>query len=338
MNAAPVPATHREVHLAARPEGPLTTDHFRLVEAPVPVAGPRRILVRNRLMGVTAVMRTLMAGNGELPMPGYAPGAVLSGPAVGEVISAPEGSLKRGDLVEHNAGWREYAVLGEDEAQRLDLEALPDPVAHLSQGFVAWLAVVRGAEIRAGDTVLVTGAAGGVGTMAGQFARLHGAARVIGSTSSRQKADRLTDRLGYDAAVIRSAGPIDDQLRALAPDGLDAVIDLVGGDQLRAALAQARQGARIALVGSLASQTAGSATAPVVIDTAHVLNQGITLRGIAGHAHLDALGQWTEEFGRGLRAGTLTVPHTLVHGIDRAPQALCDLLAGRHIGAVLIEL
>ncbi|MFI1015891.1 MDR family NADP-dependent oxidoreductase [Streptomyces sp. NPDC020965] len=338
MNATPSPAVHREIHLAARPEGPLTTDHFRLVEAPVPVAGPGQLLVRNRLMSVTAVMRTLMLGNGDLPMPGYLPGAVLSGPAIGEVISAPEGSLAPGDLVEHNAGWREYAVLSTDEAQRLDLTALPDPTAHLSQGFVAWLGVVRGADVRPGDTVLITGAAGGVGTMAGQFARSRGAGRVIGSTGSREKADMLTRRLGYDAAVIHSAGPIDDQLRAVAPDGLDAVIDMVAGDQLRAAVAQARRGARIALVGSLASQLAGRTTAPVAIDTSVVLNRGITLRGITGSAHLDALTQWAEEFGRGLRDGSLTVPHTLLRGVGRAPRALCDLLAGRHIGAVLIEL
>ncbi|MFD7551657.1 MDR family NADP-dependent oxidoreductase [Streptomyces sp. NPDC059816] len=336
MNEAPLPATHREVRLVSRPEGPLTTEHFRLVEAPVPVPGPGQALVRNRLMSVTAVMRTLMGGDGDLPMPGYTPGAVLSGPAVGEVLTAPPGSLTPGDLVEHGAGWREYAVVGADGLQPLDLDVLPDPAAHLSQGFVAWLGVVRGAEVRPGDTVLVTGGAGGVGSLAGQFARLRGATKVIGSTSTREKADVLTGRLGYDAAVVRSAGPLDAQLRSVAPDGLDAVVDVVGGDQLRAALAHARQGARIALVGSLASQLTGSATTG--IDTATLLNRGITARGVPGFAHLDALPQWAEEFGRGLRDGSLTVPHTLVRGVERAPQALCDLLDGRYVGAVLIEL
>ncbi|MEV6418274.1 NADP-dependent oxidoreductase [Streptomyces sp. NPDC051662] len=345
MNATPapanpvsVPATHHEVQLAARPEGPLTVDHFRLTEAPVPVPGPGQVLVRNRLMSVTAVMRTLMRDDVELPMPSYAPGEALWGPAIGEVISAPANGPRPGDLVAHRLGWREYAVLDAAGAEPLDLDALPDPVAHLSQGFTAWLGVVRAAEVRPGDTVFVSGAAGGVGSLAGQFARLHGAGRVIGSTSTRRKATHLVDELGYDAVVLRTEGGIEDQLRAVAPEGLDAVFDNVGGEQLRAAVALARRGARIALVGGLSGQVGGESGALVEMDTLALISRGITLRGIAAADHLDALPEWREEFGRALREGTVTVPHTTLPGIGQAPRALCELLAGRHIGAVLVEL
>ncbi|MFE2497926.1 MDR family NADP-dependent oxidoreductase [Streptomyces scopuliridis] len=335
---APVPATHHEVRLAVRPEGPLTVDHFQVVEAPVPTPGPGQVLVRNRLMSVTAVMRTLMRDDAELPMPSYVPGEVLWGPAIGEVISAPGTGPYPGDLVAHRSGWREYAVLDPADAQPLDLDVLPDPVAHLSQGFTAWLGVVRGAEVRPGDTVFVTGAAGGVGSLADQFARLHGAGRVIGSTSTRRKAAYLMEELGYDAVVLRTEGSIEDRLRAAAPEGLDAVFDNVGGEQLRAAVALARRGARIALVGGLSGQVGGESGALVEMDTFALVSRGITLRGIAGADHLDALPQWRKEFGRALREGTVTVPHTSLRGIDQAPRALCELLAGRHIGAVLVEL
>ncbi|GAA2355074.1 NADP-dependent oxidoreductase [Streptomyces cuspidosporus] len=336
----PVPAVHREVRLAVRPRParPLSVDHFEVVEVPVPEPGPGQLLVRNRVMAVTAVMRTLMNSEADLFMPPYVAGEALWGLAVGEVVAAPGGAAEVGELVEHRFGWREYAVVDAAEAHRLDPEALPDPAAHLSQGPSAWMGVVRGAEVRSGDTVFVTGAAGGVGSLAGQIARLRGAKRVIGSTGSPRKAEVLTRELGYDAVVLRGAGPIEEQLREAAPDGLDAVFDNVGGEQLRAALALARRGARFAIVGALSGQATGAATAPVEIDTVALTARGITLRGIALYDHMDVIPEWTAEFGRGLRAGTLTFPHVRLSGVERGPRALCELLEGRHVGAVLVDL
>ncbi|WP_433327362.1 MDR family NADP-dependent oxidoreductase [Spirillospora sp. CA-294931] len=333
-----VPTAHREVRLAARPEGTFRTDHLRVVKAPVPEYGPGQVLVRNRMMSVTAVMRTLMDGDIGLPMPAYEPGQTLWGPAIGEVIASADADLSPGDLVVHNQGWREYAALEAAEVRRADADSLPDLGAHLSQGLTAWLGVVRAAEVRSGDTVFVTGAAGGVGSLAGQFARLRGATRVIGSTGSRRKGEYLVGHLGYDAVVIRGEDPVEDQLRTAAPDGIDVVFDNVGGEQLLAALAVARRGARVALVGTMSSQTSGGFSAPVEIDTGALILRGITLRGIAGSDHLDAIPQAMREFGRGLRDQTLVFPHTRLSGIDQAPRALCELLEGRHIGAVLVEL
>ncbi|MGV9771854.1 MDR family NADP-dependent oxidoreductase [Streptosporangium sp. NPDC003464] len=333
-----VPATHREVHLTARPEGALSTDHFHVVEVPVPEPGAGQVLVRNRLMSVVAVMRTLVGDGAGLPMPPYGLGETPWAPALGEVVAAPGAGLSVGDLVTHTQGWREYATVDAAAAQRVDPEALPDVAAHLSQGLTAWLGIVRAAEVRPGDTVFVSGAAGGVGSLAGQFARLRGAARVIGSTGSRLKGRYLVEELGYDAAVIRGEGPIEDQLREAAPDGVDAVFDNVGGEQLSAALAVARRGARVALVGALSSQLSGGFNAPVEIDSASLILRGITLRGMSGSDHLDAIPQAMRDLGRGLREGTITFPHTRLSGIDQAPRALCELLEGRHIGAVLVEL
>lgn len=130
----PVPATHREVRLAARPHGRLGTDRFRTVEVPVPEAGPGQVLVRNRLMSVTAVMDALVRGDTSLPMPPYGPGDVLAGPAIGVVIAATDTGLEPGDLIAHNGGWREYALVDETDAQRIQPGALPDAAAHLSRG------------------------------------------------------------------------------------------------------------------------------------------------------------------------------------------------------------
>ncbi|MGW1837119.1 zinc-binding dehydrogenase [Streptomyces sp. BBFR2] len=330
--------TAREVHLAARPEGPLTDAHFAIVEVPVPEPAPGQLLVRNTLMSVAAVMRTLMGEPGDVPLTPFALGEPLNGPAVGEVVAAPGGEAAVGDLVQHRLGWREYALVDAAGAQRIEPGVLPDPAAYLSQAPTAWMGVVTGAEVRPGDTVFVTGAAGGVGSLAGQFARARGAARVIGSTGSQAKADHLVENLGYDAVVVRGAGPIEEQLRRAAPDGVDAVFDNVGGEQLRAAFAVARRGARIAVVGALAAQMAGEAVAPLEIDAFSLLGRGITLRGVTLHDHLDRIPEWTARFGEGLRNGTFTFPHDRLYGIEKAPAALRGLTEGRHTGAVIVEL
>ncbi|MEV7469738.1 NADP-dependent oxidoreductase [Streptomyces kronopolitis] len=330
--------THREVRLAARPRGPVTEDLFEVVEVPVPEPGSGQVLVRNTVMGVAAVMRTLMEETSVVPMPSYRIGEPLYGAAVGEVVAAPGTELAPGDLVEHHFGWREFALLDADRAHRLEPGVLPDPVAYLSQGPTAWMGVVRGAEVRPGDTVFISGAAGGVGSLAGQVARLRGAARVIGSTGSPAKADRLIGECGYDAVVIRGAEPMDKQLRKAAPEGLDAVFDNVGGEQLRAALAVANRGARVALVGALSSQFAPGGTTTLELDTLSLLSRSITLRGISLYEHPDLIPEWNKRFGEGLRDGSLTFPHARLRGIDAAPRALRELTEGRHLGAVVVEL
>ncbi|MFI9721703.1 MDR family NADP-dependent oxidoreductase [Streptomyces sp. NPDC052396] len=336
MSTSTIPTTHREVHLIARPQGSLTTEVFEVAEVPVPQPGPGQLLIRNRVMGVAAVMRTLLDEDSGLPMPSYALRQPMWGEAVGEVVAARGAAgFAPGDLVYTHAGWREYAVVDAAEATRLEPGVLPDPAAYLSQGPTAYMGVVRGAEVRAGDTVFISGAAGGVGSLAGQIARERGAARVIGSTSSPAKAEVLVKELGYDAVVLRGTGSFEEQLRAAAPDGIDAVFDNVGGEQLQAALELANRRARVALIGALASQLGVSETR---LDTLSLVSRSIQIKALALFDHLDLIPEWYEFFGRGLREGTLRFPHTRLPGIAQAPRALCELIEGRHIGAVLVDL
>ncbi|GAO11511.1 hypothetical protein TPA0598_08_04220 [Streptomyces lydicamycinicus] len=334
-----IPAVHREVRLADRVEGELTARHFTIAEVPVPEPRDGEVLVRNRLMAVTAVMRSQMTGI-RLPMPSFVPGEALWGAAVGEVVAAPGGGFTPGDLVQHPCGWREFAAVDASRVRRLDPDALPTAAAHLSQGATAWGALRRAAEVRPGDTVFISGAAGGVGSMAGQLARRLGAGRVVGSTGSERKAARLRAELGYDDTIVRGAGPIERQLRRAAPGGIDVLLDTVGGEQLTAALAVARPDARFALVGALSGQLGGDRgdIAPVELDPGLIITRRVALRGFGLHAHPDLPQEWTKEFGQGLREGTLVFPHALLKGIEQAPQALRELTQGRHIGAVLVAL
>ncbi|MFK0214773.1 MDR family NADP-dependent oxidoreductase [Streptomyces sp. NPDC090298] len=337
-------STHREIRLRTRPERGLPApEDLELVTTARPEPAPGELLLRNRWFVVSAALRTLIGGGvKDAPFPPVEPGDPLPGAAVGEVASAPDGSgLRPGDLVLHWQGWREYAVVSPSLVTPVG-DTLPDPVAHLSQGRTAYAALTRGAELRPGDTVLVTGGAGAVGTMAGQIARLLGAGRIIGTTGSPAKVQHLVTALGYDAAVVRgAAAPFAAQLAEAAPDGIDVVLDTVGGEQLSAALAAARPGARAVLVGALAGQLdpeGDGATARVELDTFPLILRRISLRGFSPLDHPETDAEWRDRFGDWLRAGTITFPHVRVAGMERAAQALREVMEGRHLGAVVVEL
>ena len=341
MNAT-LPSTAREVRLAAIPQGLPTREDFTVVPAPLPEPGNGQVLVRNRHFLAFPGLRTLIGGEVDgLPLPPLLSGDLLFGPAVGEVVAAPAGSpLWVGDSVAHMLGWREYALVGAAECTPLD-GTLPDPVAYLSPGSAAYGALTRLADVRAGDTVFVTGAAGAVGSMAGQIARLLGAGRVVGSTGSPEKAERLVSELGYDAVVLRGAGPVAAQLATAAPEGIDVLVDNVGGEQLAAAVGAARHGARYALVGALSGQMSAQragGSAPVEIDSYRLVVKGVSLRGYSGADHPDVEKEWTARFGDWLRSGEIRFPHARIAGIDRAPLALQEMIEGRHFGAVVVEL
>ncbi|WP_405970334.1 NADP-dependent oxidoreductase [Streptomyces sp. NBC_00988] len=331
------PDIHREIRLVARPGARLRPGDFETVRVPLrrPVAG--EVLVRNVLLRIGAATRTLMTGADVLPMSPFEPGRALRGTALGEVVTAPGTVLRPGELVRHDHGWQEYAVLPVDAVRRVDAGLWPDPAACLSQGFAGWLAVTPGSVVRPGDTVLVTGAAGGVGVIAGQFARLHGARRLIGTTGSHWKADLLRRELGFDAVLVRGDGPIAEQVRVSAPDGVNVLVDTVGGEQFEAGLAAARRGARCVVVGAVGRQAAGGTRAEATVDTLALLSRGISVIGLSTTDHQASAARWEKEFGAALRAGTVRFPHVRLSGLDRAPGALTDLLAGRYLGTVLVE-
>jgi NADPH-dependent curcumin reductase CurA len=343
---ADLPRTSREVRIAAAPTGLPRPENFALVETPLPDhVEPGTVLVRNRYFVVFPGLRTLMGDQVDgVPLPPLHVGDPLFGPAIGQVVDAPDGSsLRQGDMVMHMLGWRDYAVVPAENCTLLG-DALPDPVAYLAQASAAYGAFTRLAVIREGDVVFITGAAGAVGTLAGQIARLLGAGRVIGSTGSPDKAERLKKELGYDAVVLRGAdaeaGSIAEQLADAAPDGIDVVLDNVGGEQLIAAIATARQGARFALNGALSGQldaNRSDSVAPAEIDTFRLVVKGISLRGYAGADHPDVEPEWIERFGEWLRSGAIHFPHTVIRGLDRAPHALPDLIGGRFFGTAIVE-
>lgn len=338
----------REVRLAAVPDGLPTAADLALVETEVPAPGPGELLVRNQFFALSPALRTLIGGGATgTPMPRLRPGDPLIGLTVGEVVAAGEadnlgeiGGPRPGDLVQHMLGWREYTILPAGACTPANAR-LADPVANLAQGTTVYGGLTRAARLGAGDTVFISGGAGAVGSLAGQVARLLGAARVIGSTGSAWKAGRMIADLGYDAVVVRGAGPVEDQLAKAAPDGIDVFFDNTGGAELRAAIAVASQSARFALIGALSGQLAPGAdggSAPVEIDSFQLILKKITMTGYSAIGDSEVAAEWADRFAGWLRSGEIRFPYERIDGLDLAPRAFHDMVAGRYLGAVVVAI
>ncbi|MFC0099694.1 NADP-dependent oxidoreductase [Micromonospora marina] len=329
---------NREIHLASRPEGWPTPENFRLVTTEVPTPGPGQVVVRNRFMSVDPYMRGRM-NDVKSYVPPFALDAPLDGGAIGEVVAGEAGGVKPGDTVLHGLGWREYALVDAKGVRTVD-PGLAPVTAYLGvlgmTGLTAYAGLLDVAAMKPGETVFVSGAAGAVGSMVGQIAKLRGAGRVIGSAGSAAKVERLT-ALGFDAAFDYHDGPVYKQLKAAAPDGVDVYFDNVGGDHLEAAIGAMNLHGRAAICGMISQY---NATEPQAAprNLALVIGKRLTLRGflVGDHGHLRE--QFVQEMAGWLREGRLSYDETIVDGIEQAPEAFLGLLRGENLGKMLVRL
>lgn len=326
----------REIHLASRPVGMPAPDNFRLVEVDVPEPAEGQVKVRNLVMSVDPYMRGRM-NDVKSYVPPFAVDAVLDGGAVGEVVESRSPDLKAGDLVLHGYGWREWAV---DDARRFRrLDPVAPPSAFLGvlgmPGLTAYVGLLDIAAMKPGDTVFVSGAAGAVGSLVGQLARLKGAARVIGSAGSAAKVAHLTGDLGFDAAFNYRDGDVSQLLKQAAPDGIDVYFDNVGGDHLTAAIARAKLFARFALCGAI---SAYNEPVPGPDNLALMIGKRLTMRGFIVSDHNDRMADLIREVGAWYAAGEIKAEETVVEGLENAPEALTGLLRGANTGKMVVKL
>jgi len=331
--------TGREVHLAARPQGWPTNDTFEIVEVEVPAPGPGQVLVRNLFMSVDPYMRGRM-NDVKSYVPPFQIGAVMDGGAVGEVVESSSPDVKVGDVVLHGLGWREYAVLDANQVRVLDPNAAPSLSAYLGvlgmPGLTAYAGLFDVADYKDGETVFVSGAAGAVGSLVGQFAKLRGAKRVIGSAGSADKVKHLIEDLGFDAAFNYKDAPVAEQLAAVAPEGIDVYFDNVGGDHLEAAINVLNVHGRAALCGAIAQYNSVEPT-PGPRNLVQVIGKRLTLRGLLVGDHAKRTPAFIAEVGGWLRDGKLVVEETVVEGIENAPAAFLGLLRGENTGKMIVK-
>lgn len=334
----------REVRVVRYPEGAVRPEDFEVVEVPVGEPGPGQVLVRNTWTSVDPGLRLRLRPDAPA---GYFVAFPLGEPmdgvmAVGEVVESRAAGFAAGDVVSHARGWREYAVVDPGEVQlggigtltRLDV-SLAEPRVHLGplggMGLTAYAGLHVVDALKGGETVWVSAAAGAVGSLAAQIAKLSGN-RVIASAGSDEKVAWLRDVLGVEAFNYRDGLG---QLRDLAPEGLDVYFDSVGGDHLEAALDHLNRAGRVAICGSI-SEYESVALGPRNLFLA--VSKDLTLRGFRGSSNLHLMAEMQARIGAWLRTGELVHQETVFAGLDSAPQALAAMIAGNTIGKTLVSI
>jgi NADPH-dependent curcumin reductase CurA len=329
----------REIILASRPDGWPTVANFALVQTPHQDLADGQVRIRNLFMSVDPYMRGRM-NDVKSYVPPFEVGKPLEGGAVGEVIESRSPDLAVGDLVLHMLGWRDEAVLDARHARKVaKIEGL-SPSAYLGvlgmPALTAYVGLLDIAAFQPGDSVFVSGAAGAVGSVAGQIAKLKGASRVIGSAGSDDKVRWLTE-IGFDVAFNYKTAPVLDQLRSAAPGGIDVYFDNVGEDHLDAALWVLNTHGRVAMCGAIARYNDTELT-PGPSAIAMVITKRLTLRGFIITDHQDRLPAMIAEVGGWLREGKLLHAETVVDGLEHAPDAFISLLRGANTGKMIVRL
>jgi NADPH-dependent curcumin reductase CurA len=328
----------REIRLKSRPVGMPDESVFELATVETPALAEGEVQVRNLYMAVDPAMRGRMS-DAKSYVPPFELDKPLEGPAVGAVVSSRSPDFAPGDLVFSRLGWRELFNAPAAELKKRD-RRLP-PQAYLgfagSTGLTAYVGLFRIAGLKGGETVFVSAASGGVGSIACQIAKLKGC-RVIGSAGGPRKAAFLRDELKLDGVIDYKAEPnLTKALAATAPDGIDVYFDNVGGDHLQAALSVAKPFARFALCGMI---SAYNATEPPTAPRNLVLavTKSLKLEGFIVLHHQDLEPQFLADVVGWHEQGLLKPAETVLDGLERAPEAFLGLFRGENLGRMLVRL
>lgn len=332
-----VKTVSREIRLASRPKGIPTAANFALARTELEPLEDQEVLVRNLFMSVDPYMRGRM-NDGKSYVPPFELGKPLDGGAVGEVIDSHAKEFKPGDAVTSHFGWREYFIASPKALHPVSREVQPLSVflgALGMTGMTAWVGL-NVVEVKAGDVIFISGAAGAVGSVAGQLAKLRGC-RVIGSAGSMEKVQFLREECGFDIAFDYRAGPVLDQLNREAPDGIDVYFDNVGGEALEAALSALRMHGRIIACGGISGYNEEKPR-PGPANLFNMIAKRLTMKGFIVRDWLDRQVEFEREAGGYFHAGKLKHKETVVEGIDQAVSAFLGLFQGRNVGKMVVKL
>ena len=329
----------REIRLKSRPSGLPTAANFELATVDVPAPAPGQVQVRNTWMTVDPYMRGRM-NDVKSYVPPFQLGEALQGGAVGEVVASNDPAFAVGDLVQSNYGWREGFTAAANTVQKLETHGLP-PEAFLGvagmPGLTAYAGLLKIAALKEGDVVFVSGAAGAVGSLVCQIAKLKGH-KVIGSAGGPDKVAFLKDELGVDVAIDYKAEKIlTAALLAAAPEGIDVYFDNVGGEHLEAALNAARPFARFAICGMISMYNA-TAPVPGPSNMALIIGKQLRVEGFIVSSSWDMMPAFAKDLAAWHAAGQLKWKQTVREGIEQAPDAFIGLFSGENFGKMLVKL
>jgi NADPH-dependent curcumin reductase CurA len=345
-------AINRQIVLKSNPSGNFSPDNFELKESSIPVPDEGEFLVRNLYLSLDPAMRIWAA-----PMDGYAPpvqlGEVMRGFTVSQVVESRHPDFSAGDIVNGMDGWQDYAVSNgvnyntqgtQDTWNLKAIQAAGLPISTGvsvlgTTGLTGYHGIVNVGQIRQGDTVLISGAAGAVGSIAGQVARLKGAGRVVGTAGSEEKCRMLTDEFGYDAAINYKQEDLLEAFARECPDGVDIYFDNVGGPTLDAALAFMAMHGRVVLCGAISQYTSLEQGSDGPDNYLALLLKRGRMEGFIVLDHYPDLRAGMEaELIEWLKAGRMRYRDQEIAGLESAMTAINMLYDGRNTGKLLVKI
>src|SRR6201990_1870052 len=327
---------NRQILLVEKPSGKLGTEHFKLTNGAVPEPKDGEALLRVRYISLDAANRAWM--HGATYRAAVEPNTVMAGGGIAEVVSSKDPSLAPGDIVFGETGWQDYATV---PAKHLSKMPKLEPMTHLLSvygiaGLTAYFGLLDVGKPKAGETVVVSAAAGSVGSIVGQIAKIKGC-HVVGIAGGKDKCHWLTSELGFDAAVDYKDGAVFKALKAAVPDGIDVYFDNVGGEILEGCLAQMNNRGRIACCGAISQYDgAPSATGPRGVPGLIVVKR-LTMQGFIVTDYMDRRNEALRDLQSWVASGTLKVQEDIIEGIENTPKALIGLLAGENRGKRMVK-
>jgi NADPH-dependent curcumin reductase CurA len=327
---------NRQVLLVEKPAGKLGPEHFKMSKGAVPEPGDGEALLRVRYISLDAANRAWM--HGATYRAAVEANTVMAGGGIAEVVSSKAPGLAPGDIVFGDTGWQDYAAV---PAKHLTRMPKVEPMTHLLSvygiaGLTAYFGLLDVGKPKAGETVVVSAAAGSVGSIVGQIARIKGC-HVVGIAGGKDKCNWLTSELGFDAAVDYKDGAVFKALKAAAPKGIDVYFDNVGGDILEACLAQMNNRGRIACCGAISQYDgAPSATGPRGVPGLIVVKR-LTMQGFIVMDFMDQRDEALNDLQSWVASGKLKVQEDVINGLENTPKALIGLLAGENRGKRMIK-
>jgi NADPH-dependent curcumin reductase CurA len=333
-----VPAKSREVRLASRPQGEPSLENFSFATVEIRELNPGEVFVKNVCISVDPYMRGRM-NDAKSYVPPFQIGQALEGGAVGRVLASEAEGIPVGSFVQSMYGWREAFVAPAASVKVVDTAVAPAS-AYLGilgvTGLTAWVGLNRVANVKAGETIFVSGAAGGVGNAACQLARIYGC-RVIASAGSEEKLRFLRDELKVEYAFNYRDGDVMEHLERGAPNGIQVYFDNTGGPQLEAALSSLRNYGRVVMCGGIAGY---NKPLPGPRNLMLVIARRLRVEGFIVSDHFGEVPTFLKELIPALNSGKLLNRETVVDGLDAAPAAFLDLLrsGAGNIGKLIVRL
>jgi len=329
--------SNHQLRLTARPTGAAGPEHLEATEEPARSPEDGEVLLEALYVSIDPAMRVWMNED-----PGYVPpielGEVMRGGGVGRVLESGSAEFEVGDVVSARAGWQSHPTVSVDGLAKLDLGlgGIEDWIGPIgTTGLTAYFGIREVGAIKPGETVLVSGAAGAVGQMVGQIAKIEGCT-VVGIAGGPEKCARLTDELSFDAAIdYKATDNLEAAIAEACPDGVDVFFDNVGGETLDAALANLRMRGRAVICGRI-SQTAADELYGVK-NLGLLIGKRARVEGFIVSDHADEFPEARRWISQRLREGELKQTLHVVEGLNRAPEALAMLFEGKNTGKLVVR-